>query len=123
MNQKLFLYHLVISTLLLITLDNIWFRIMDYSQVVTKQPVNIPSAIFTWVLIATAIATHLQTSTSAQQAVSYGLATGFIIYGVYNGTNYAILQDWPVKVAVADTIWGSVVCGVVSGIVYSATMN
>ena len=34
--------------------------------------------------------------------------SGLVIYGVYNATTYAILKDYPLKVAIIDTIWGLV---------------
>ena len=33
-----------------------------------------------------------------------------VIYGVYDFTNYSTLKDFPLKVALADAAWGSVVC-------------
>lgn len=32
--------------------------------------------------------------------------SGLVIYGVYNATTYAILKDYPLKVAIIDTLWG-----------------
>lgn len=34
--------------------------------------------------------------------------SGLIIYGVYNSTTFAILKDYPMKVAIIDTMWGMV---------------
>ena len=34
---------------------------------------------------------------------------GFIIYGVYETTNYAILKNWSPLAIVIDTVWGGVV--------------
>jgi uncharacterized membrane protein len=31
---------------------------------------------------------------------------GFAIYAVFDGTNLAIFKDYPVDLAIADTIWG-----------------
>jgi uncharacterized membrane protein len=31
---------------------------------------------------------------------------GIVIYGVYEGTNLAILKKWPTYVVVMDTLWG-----------------
>lgn len=41
---------------------------------------------------------------SAKQAFMYGLC----IYGVYDFTNNALLNDYDWKFAVADTLWGGV---------------
>jgi uncharacterized membrane protein len=31
---------------------------------------------------------------------------GTSIYAVYEGTNYAIFQSWPLKMVILDTLWG-----------------
>jgi len=33
---------------------------------------------------------------------------GMCIYGIYEGTNYATLEHWPLYLFVADTIWGGI---------------
>ena len=40
-----------------------------------------------------------------------GALFGFFCYATYEFTNYATLKDWPVKVLVIDTIWGTVLTG------------
>lgn len=40
---------------------------------------------------------------------------GFVIYGIYEGTNHATLKDWPLWMVVVDTLWGGLLFfGVVS---------
>ena len=39
---------------------------------------------------------------------------GFIIYGVYNGTNIATINNYSGKVFVVDTIWGTLLSGILS---------
>lgn len=43
------------------------------------------------------------------KAVKYGALFGFVVYAIYNATNHAIFQDYSVKVAILDTIWGTTV--------------
>lgn len=31
---------------------------------------------------------------------------GFVIYGIYEGTNHATLKNWPLWMVVIDTLWG-----------------
>ena len=31
---------------------------------------------------------------------------GFILYGVFNGTNYATLEHYPIGLVILDTVWG-----------------
>ena len=43
-----------------------------------------------------------------------GALFGLIVYGVYNAANYSLLKDWPISVALIDTLWGTALCGVVA---------
>jgi uncharacterized membrane protein len=43
-----------------------------------------------------------------------GALLGLIIYGVYNGTNMTIINEWTTKVSIADTIWGTSLSGILS---------
>ena len=45
----------VVAFVTLISLDMMWFRVMDYSTVVTKKPINVYSALFVWLLLCSAI--------------------------------------------------------------------
>ena len=51
-------------------------------------------------------------------AVLYGGLFGFFTYATYDLTNLATLAGWPLKMAVVDIIWGTVLCGVVSAVSY-----
>jgi uncharacterized membrane protein len=45
------------------------------------------------------------------------LILGLVVYGVYNTTNFATLNEFSVKVAVLDTLWGSTLFSLVAFIV------
>ena len=38
----------------------------------------------------------------------WGFIFGFILYGVYEFTNYSLLKDWPLNILIVDLIWGGV---------------
>ena len=94
----------------LVSMDMLWFRVMDYSTIVTKNPVNPYSAGFVWLLLALAIGAQ-RTPDRYLTSLVYGMGVGLLAYGVFNATNYAILRDWPIKIAIIDTLWGTAVCG------------
>lgn len=50
------------------------------------------------------LAYMLLQTTSAKQAFLYGVA----IYGVYDFTNHALLDQYDWKFAIADTLWGGI---------------
>lgn len=43
-------------------------------------------------------------------ALSWGFIYGVVLYGVYDFTNHATLDRWPLKLTLADIAWGGVLC-------------
>lgn len=43
-----------------------------------------------------------------------GALLGFVVYGVYDMTNYSTLKDWTLILTFVDMCWGAVVCGLVT---------
>ena len=43
---------------------------------------------------------------------------GWVIYGVYEGTNYGILKNWKMSTVIIDTLWGSVLFGLTTYLTY-----
>lgn len=43
---------------------------------------------------------------------------GAICYFVYDFTGLAVLKNWSLKLAVIDTIWGFIVCGIVTLVIW-----
>ena len=42
-----------------------------------------------------------------------GMVLGLVIYGVYNGTNMATINEWGTKEFFVDTIWGTLLSGII----------
>lgn len=55
-----------------------------------------------------------KTGGSLLAALLWGSLFGVLTYAVYDFTNLAVLSAWNWKVAIIDTIWGGVLCGLVS---------
>lgn len=106
-----------IAFITLILCDLIWFQFMDYGPIITKSPINVFSALIAWILLSSALGV-LHQPDSLQTSVVYGMLVGLVVYGVYNGTNYAIVKNWPMNIAFMDTMWGIFVSGVASASVY-----
>ncbi len=51
---------------------------------------------------------------SLKHAILYGALFGFFCYATYDLTNLATLKGFPMKVAVVDMIWGTILTGSVS---------
>ena len=48
------------------------------------------------------------------KAVQWGALFGFFTYATYDLTNLATLKGWPLKVALADMAWGTLLCTLVA---------
>jgi len=42
------------------------------------------------------------------KSATYAFVLGFFIYGVYETTNWSIIQNWPVWLVIVDTLWGGI---------------
>jgi len=49
-------------------------------------------------------------------AVGRAALFGLILYGVYDLTNFAILERWTLRMTLADIAWGTTLCGVLGGL-------
>ncbi len=47
-------------------------------------------------------------------ALLWGGLYGFILYAVYDMTNYALVDRWPLRMSIVDICWGIFICGTVS---------
>jgi uncharacterized membrane protein len=43
---------------------------------------------------------------------------GLVIYGTYDFTNLALFSNWSILLSIVDTMWGAVLFGLTTGIVY-----
>lgn len=56
----------------------------------------------------------LQNSGTIGSALGWGALYGLVVYGVYDLTNRAILENWSLRMTIADIAWGCVLCGITS---------
>lgn len=56
---------------------------------------------------------------SRHRPVYEAVLLGMLIYGVYDSTNYALFKKWDWKLAVMDGLWGGVLLGLTTFIVYN----
>ena len=41
-----------------------------------------------------------------KKSATYAFILGFFVYGVYETTNWSIIQNWPIWLVIVDTLWG-----------------
>ncbi len=115
----------------IITLDFIWLNYLAkniYTQQIGKffsytkdnqLIVNYPAAVGVYILLIVGIMFFvLPKANNSLQALLYGGLFGGIVYGVYDFTNLAIIQGWPVPISFIDMAWGSTVCAATSLITF-----
>ena len=66
--------------------------------------VRIIPAIFVYLCLVLLIKGAMKYNLSKRDVFLLGLC----VYGVYEGTNYAVLRDWPLYMVVVDTLWGGI---------------
>ena len=53
-------------------------------------------------------------NSSVWHTFGWGALFGLVLYGVYDLTNLAVLDKWTLRLAIADMLWGCVLCGTTS---------
>ena len=115
MNQSI--KKIIISTIVLLILDGTYIsanKTMFQDTVINIQRVvmqvkPIPAMLVYFLLVIIINYFIIQKNRSPLEA----FLLGFCIYGIYEGTNYAMFKKWPIQTALMDTIWG--------GILFSST--
>jgi uncharacterized membrane protein len=49
-------------------------------------------------------------------SILYGCLYGLVVYGVYNYTNLSTITKYDYEVAIKDTLWGTILCGLMVAI-------
>lgn len=107
-NFGTFFIKIIIVFISLILFDFVYLSFAKKYYYISKNPVNLISAILSWILIAYIIS--IQDSSSVIESIIYGLTIGLVVYGVFNLVNYAILKEWKLNIVLMDTVWGMTVC-------------
>jgi uncharacterized membrane protein len=115
---------IILSSVVLLALDAVFLRIISkhfHNQIlkVQKEPmrVNILGAILCYILLIFAINFFVL---NEKRSPLYAALLGFIIYGVYETTSYALLKNWSLYTVLMDSIWGGILFGLTTYIVYSS---
>lgn len=107
---------LFIILLLYLVMDFIWiysnFRMYNNSVMkIQNKPIafRMTPAIIAYGLLVLNIVYILIPLTKKLSNIKRSLVfaiSGLVIYGVYNATTYAIIENYPLHVAIIDTLWG-----------------
>ena len=113
----------IFSALILLALDCIYLSlskcafesmIVRIQRVVMK--VKMPPVILCYILLVFALNFFIL---SKKRPIYEAFLLGFVIYGVFDTTNYAIFKKWDLNLAIMDAIWGGVLFSLTAFIIYS----
>lgn len=100
--------------LVLLLMDGIWLgwlaKNLYQQQIGFIMRTDIP--MWPWItfyLLYSASIVYLAISPAVNtvQSSFKGLVLGLTAYGVYNLTNYSLIENWPLSIALQDWMWGS----------------
>lgn len=114
--------HFILSFLLLVILDLLWFSwsvkniYQPTYEAIQKAPfqTRMMGGVAAWLLLALGATAFSITPGQPLESLKKGALLGLITYGVYNGTMYATLIDYPLSTALIDTAWGTFAIGTTS---------
>lgn len=116
----------IIGTVIIIAIDLVYLSSQrDFYKPITDLSggrLRVIPAVMSWFVIVLGIQLFILSRddvNSWRQAVVKGALLGLIGYGIYNTTNLATIEKWTVRLAVGDTLWGMILMGGMSGILYS----
>ena len=116
---------IVLSIVLFLVLDALFIGafMKDWQSLLLrvqgeKMEVRMGSAIGAYVLMVVAwvyfVYRPYLVHKSIGQAVKTGAMLGFVIYGIFELTNFAIIKKWNMKFVLLDTFWGAILYALVS---------
>jgi uncharacterized membrane protein len=110
------------AAIVFVVLDGIYVNLIKSSfnrQIKNIQgtdiKVNMIAAAITYIILIFGINYFI---IQKKRSVSDAALLGFVIYGVYDFTNLALFSNWSVLLSIVDTMWGAVLFGLTTGIVY-----
>ena len=108
----------------IILLDIIWFSI-SYKHIYEQTLFNIQGEHFdikqkmiggliAWSLLSLGLTHFVIKSKDKKENAKNGLIFGFIVYGIYNFTNYTIFKNYDNTMLFGDLLWGMFLCSFIS---------
>jgi len=103
---------MLVSAIIFITIDSFYLNIMKsyFSKQIqsvqgTPPKLNFLGAAFCYVFLIVGLNYFI---IKPRKSVNEAFLLGVVIYGVYETTNYALLNKWSMLTVIIDTLWGGV---------------
>ena len=113
----------IVSSILLVAVDAVYlyfigkpvFEKAVFAIQKTKLDVNMPPAVFTYILMAIILNYFI---ISVNKSPFDAFILGFCTYGIFDFTNLAIFKNYNFKTAIIDTLWGAILFFIVTFLTY-----
>ena len=112
-----------ISLFLVLLLDYLWFTFVSFQRIYKPMFMSInnlsttfyrlPSAILSYIFLAIILTTIWNVFSDKEYFFLYGAICGLFIYGTYNLTNLSTIKNYTVKTTIIDTLWGTILFGLI----------
>jgi len=112
----------------ILILDFIWlgiitknFIINEFGSLITVTngsiELNLVAGVLAWLLIVIGCYVFaVRPSKDWKEAARLGALVGLVIYGVYDLTNLAFINNYSLTFTIVDMAWGTILCAAVSSI-------
>ena len=106
----------ILSALLLLAIDAVYLKFIGgpfYTLAIkkiqgSKMNVRLYSALIVYLFLIIGLYYFIiEPNKTAIEGAFFGL----VVYGVFDFTNHAILENYSLPLSIMDTIWGSILCG------------
>ena len=122
---------IVLAILVMFVLDAIWiclnkprYAALVSSVQIKKMRVRIVPTIIAYLAMVIGLVfiiipnakkeLKLNGNTAIMVALKCGGLFGFVVYTIYNATNYAIFDGYLLRIAIMDTLWGTLLFSIVT---------
>jgi uncharacterized membrane protein len=113
----------LLAFITILILDYIWYDLVAHKLYDERMPDNNDRNhrffISTFLsILFLCIAITVQIASSEKEAIIYGAFVGFIVYGFYNTLSLAYLKKWDTKLAIIDTVYGTISTSLAAYIIF-----
>ena len=113
---------MLLSAIVLIVIDSVYLNIMKgyfENQVKKVQgtsiKLNFVGAAICYIFLIVGLNYFI---IKPHRSVQDAFLLGLVIYGVYETTNLALFSNWSVLTVLIDTLWGGLLFGITTAIIY-----
>ncbi|MEF2175630.1 MAG: DUF2177 family protein, partial [Candidatus Absconditabacteria bacterium] len=96
------------------------FIIKEFGSLITVAEngsikINLLAGIIAWIAISAMVVTFVTFKyDNYTEIIFYGALLGFLSYTMYDFTNLTFINNYSLKFAIADVLWGSFVCSMIA---------